>query len=122
MPSISRPSTYGSLELGNIKTDSLRGALLSKKYEQLSSAIFAGVKRCEETCDFFDVCGGGAPANKLFETGTFDVAETRFCEQSLKIPVRIVLKDLETTLAGRGKPFAGSQPGDKVHRLGPWDF
>jgi uncharacterized protein len=59
---------YGSLELGNIKTDSLRGALLSKKYEQLSSAIFAGVKRCEETCDFFDVCGGGAPANKLFET------------------------------------------------------
>ena len=113
---------FGSLEIGNIKTDSLRVALQSPKYEQLFSAIYSGVKRCEETCEYFEVCGGGAPANKLFETGSFDVAETRFCEQSVKIPVRIVLKDLETTLAGRGKEFPGFRPGEKVHRLGPWDF
>jgi uncharacterized protein len=113
---------YGSLEIGNIKTDSLRAALRSPKYEQLFSAIYSGVKRCEKTCEYFEVCGGGAPANKLFETGSFDVAETRFCEQSVKIPVRIVLKDLETTLAGRGKAFPGFRPGEKAHRLGPWDF
>jgi uncharacterized protein len=113
---------YGSLDLGNIKTDSLRGALRSHQYEKLASAIFAGVKRCQQTCEYFDVCGGGAPANKLYEAGTFDVAETRFCEQSLKIPLRIVLKDLESALAGKAKPFSGTVPSDKVHRLTPWDF
>jgi uncharacterized protein len=113
---------YGSLELGNIRNDSLKGALLSPKYKQLSSAILAGVKRCQEACDYFDVCGGGAPANKLFETGTFDVAETRFCEQSLKIPLRIVLKDLETTLAGQGNALAEAQPGEKVRRVSLWAF
>jgi uncharacterized protein len=113
---------YGSLDLGNIKTDSLRGALAFPKYQQLSSAVFDGVKRCADTCEYFDVCGGGAPANKLFEAGTFDVAETRFCEQSLKIPVRIVLKDLESTLAGKAKALPGTGSTDKVHRLSPWDF
>ncbi len=112
---------YGSLEIGNVKTDSFRGALQNPKYNQLASDIFAGVKRCEETCEYFDVCGGGAPANKLFETGTFAAAETNFCEQHLKIPVRIVLKDLETTLAGAGKAFPAPKAGEKVRRISPWE-
>ncbi|MBV8278113.1 MAG: hypothetical protein JO170_23020, partial [Verrucomicrobia bacterium] len=82
--------------------------------------ILAGVKHCQETCEYFDVCGGGAPANKLFEKGSFSVAETRFCEQSLKIPTRIVLKDLETVLAGSGKPIKGFDPKDKVRWISPW--
>jgi uncharacterized protein len=112
---------YGSLEIGNVKTDSFRGALQNPKYNQMASDIFAGVKRCEETCEYFDVCGGGAPANKLFETGTFAAAETNFCEQHLKIPVRIVLKDLETTLAGAGKAFPAPKAGEKVRRISPWE-
>jgi uncharacterized protein len=82
--------------------------------------IVAGVKQCRETCEYFDVCGGGAPANKLFEKGSFSVAETRFCEQSLKIPTRIVLKDLETVLAGSGKPIKGFDPKDKGRWISPW--
>jgi uncharacterized protein len=112
---------YGGLEIGNVKTDSFRGVLETSKYQQMASDIMAGVKRCEETCEYFDVCGGGAPANKLFETGTFASAETRFCEQSLKIPMRIVLKDLETTLAGGGKAFQVPKAGDKGRRLSPWE-
>jgi uncharacterized protein len=111
---------YGSLEIGNVKTDSFRGALQNPKYQQLASDIFAGVKRCEETCEYFEVCGGGAPANKLFETGTFASAETNFCEQHVKIPVRIVLKDLEATLAGAGKPIKGFDPKDKGRWISPW--
>jgi uncharacterized protein len=112
---------YGSLEIGNVKTDSFRGALQNPKYNQMATDIFAGVKRCEETCEYFDVCGGGAPANKLFETGTFAAAETNFCEQHLKIPVRIVLKDLEATLAGAGKALPAPKAGDKARRISPWE-
>src|SRR5260370_23027251 len=112
---------YGALEIGNVKTDSFREALQTPKYHQLASDIFAGVKRCEETCEYFDVCGGGAPANKLFETGSFAVAETNFCEQHLKIPVRIVLNDLEVTLAGAGKALPAPKAGDKARRISPWE-
>ena len=111
---------YGGLEIGNVKTDSFRGALESPKYQQLSTDVFAGVKRCQETCEYFEVCGGGAPANKLFEKGSFAVAETRFCEQSIKTPMRIVLKDLETTLAGGGKPLKGFDPSQKPNWISPW--
>jgi uncharacterized protein len=111
---------YGGLEIGNVKTDSFRGALQTTKYQQLFTDVYAGVKRCQETCEYFEVCGGGAPANKLFERGSFAVAETRFCEQSLKIPMRIVLKDLETTLAGGGKPLKGFDPSQKPNWISPW--
>jgi uncharacterized protein len=112
---------YGGLEIGNVKTDSFRGALETPKYQQMVGDIVAGVKRCEETCEYFDVCGGGAPANKLFEKGSFAVAETRFCEQSLKIPTRIVLNDLETVLAGTGKAIKGFDPNEKGRWISPWE-
>jgi uncharacterized protein len=113
-------TAYGGLEIGNVKTDSFRGALEGSKYLQLSTDVFEGVKSCAQSCEYFDVCGGGAPANKLFEKGSFAVAETRFCQQSLQIPVRIVLKDLETALAGTGKPIKGFDPNERGRWISPW--
>jgi uncharacterized protein len=95
-------SAYGSLSLGNILTDSPRAIADSGKLAFLLREIHAGVKRCKETCEYFEVCGGGAPSNKLFEKGTFDVAATSFCESSVKVPLRIVLEDLESALEGTG--------------------
>ena len=117
-----KSEAYGPLEIGNIKTDSPRMALHSAKFKRLSTDVFAGVKRCKETCDYFEVCGGGAPANKLFETGSFDASTTRFCEQSVKAPLRIVLEDLESALAGTHTGLKEFELDDKVHRLTPWDF
>jgi uncharacterized protein len=117
-----KSEAYGPLEIGNIKTDSPRGALDSAKFKRLSTDVFAGVKRCQETCDYFEVCGGGAPANKLFETGSFDASTTRFCEQSVKAPLRVVLEDLESALAGAPTGLKEFEPGDKVRRLTAWDF
>jgi uncharacterized protein len=111
---------YGGLAIGNVKTDSFRGALEGAKYQQMYADVSAGVKRCQETCEYYEVCGGGAPANKLFEKGSFAVAETRFCQQSLQIPTRIVLKDLETVLAGTGKPIKGFNPSEKGRWISPW--
>jgi len=94
---------YGSLNLGNILTDSPRAIARSDKLLTLLKAVQAGVNRCKETCDYFELCGGGTPSNKLFEKGSFDVAATRFCESSIKAPLRIVLDDLESVLMGNGK-------------------
>ncbi|SHG05596.1 hypothetical protein [Streptoalloteichus hindustanus] len=41
-----------------------------------------GVERCRATCPYFDFCGGGHPANRLFETGRLDGTETDHCRNS----------------------------------------
>ncbi len=92
---------YGSLDLGNVRTDSPRELADSKKFLQIFGDIEAGISKCQKSCEYFDLCGGGAPANKLFEAGTFDTAATRFCEYSVKVPRKIVLEDLESVLAVR---------------------
>ena len=92
--------TYGSLNLGNILRDSPTEIARSDKLLTLLKAVQAGVNRCKETCDYFELCGGGTPSNKLFEKGSFDVGATRFCENSIKGPLRIVLDDLESVWKG----------------------
>jgi uncharacterized protein len=95
-----KSSPYGSLNLGNILTDSPREISRSEKMSVFVRSIRSGVRRCRDTCEYFSLCGGGAPSNKLFEKGSFDVAATRFCESSIKVPLRIVLEDLESLLVG----------------------
>jgi uncharacterized protein len=94
-----RSDAYGAFCLGNVLTDSPRAIARSKTLQHLFKEVQAGVRLCEDTCQYFDLCGGGAPSNKLFETGTFATAVTRFCTDSIQLPLRIVLEDLETTLA-----------------------
>jgi uncharacterized protein len=90
---------YGSLNLGNVISDSPRAVAGSKRLQYLFKEVHAGVQLCRETCEYFDLCGGGAPSNKLFETGTFAAGRTRFCENSIQLPLRIVLQGLESALA-----------------------
>ena len=49
------------------------------RFVTISDEIRRGVHACERTCRYFRWCGGGAPANKLFETGGFDATETMHC-------------------------------------------
>jgi len=37
---------------------------------QVNNDIERGVAACKQTCDYFTVCAGGSPSNKLFENGT----------------------------------------------------
>ena len=41
--------------------------------------VAMGVAACRATCRYFDLCLGGAPANKLGELGTFAASETMYC-------------------------------------------
>lgn len=58
-------------------------------------AVAAGVARCAQECDYFSVCGGGAPANKLFENGSFDSTETAMCRCTVKYPTEVYITDRE---------------------------
>jgi uncharacterized protein len=92
---------YGSFSLGNVMTDSPRAIAGSKKLQRLFKDVQKGVKHCQATCEYFQFCGGGAPSNKLFETGTLTSATTRFCASAIQLPLRIVLEDVESTLVVR---------------------
>lgn len=88
-------SKYGKFTLGNVFKDSFLDALNTNKFKILSKDIFEGRELCRKTCKYFNVCGGGLPGNKYFENGTFNSAETTFCQNLIKIPVDLVLEDLE---------------------------
>lgn len=89
---------FGDFVLGNVTHDRFDDALESPKFKQMASEIKAGVDRCRNTCSYYSVCGGGAPVNKLFETGTFDAAETLYCKYYTRLITDVFLTKLEKSL------------------------
>jgi uncharacterized protein len=53
------------------------------------------VAACRDSCDYFSVCGGGAPINKLTENGSFASDRTRFCELTQMVPTDLILDALD---------------------------
>lgn len=89
---------YGKFILGNVKNDLIESVYQTQKFNQINDDIQAGVELCRQTCEYFSVCDGGAPANKLFENGTFASTETMYCKYHKKILIDIVLDELEQSL------------------------
>lgn len=89
---------YGDFSFGNLAQDDLLAMPTNEKFVRVVGDIQAGVEQCRQTCEYFKVCGGGAPANKLFENHSFATTETRYCRYAVKVPTRIVLEDLEQGL------------------------
>jgi len=57
--------------------------------------IRAGVALCRAGCEYFSVCGGGEPVNKLFENGAFATTETTYCRMTKMRATDLVLDRLE---------------------------
>jgi uncharacterized protein len=89
---------YESFSFGNVYTSSLDDIRKNPLFIKINDEIQAGVDLCQSTCDYFTLCGGGAPSNKLFENGTFASSETLQCRGTVKQTVDIVLSDLENRL------------------------
>lgn len=87
---------FGDFILGNVERDGLVDAARSRRFARLWNAIILGTQSCRRTCAHFDYCGGGAPANKLFENGDLTSAETLYCRTMLKRPLDAVLQRLES--------------------------
>jgi len=86
---------YGSFALGNIAKDSLDDVSASERFRILEDDIARGVESCRQNCRYFPFCGGGAPANKYFENGTFASTETLFCRLHKQVCLDVTLERLE---------------------------
>ena len=93
-----RNPAYGDFVFGNVATHTLEDVLADEGFRLVQAEIQAGLRACRDSCAYFNVCGGGAPGNKLFEAGRFDVTETMFCRLTRQAPLDVVLAELEAEL------------------------
>ncbi len=89
---------YGEFSFGSLHETHFSDAVRTPKFQKVLADIQAGVERCRQECAYFNLCGGGAPANKFFENGSFASAATQYCRYAVKTPVDIVLADIERDL------------------------
>jgi len=86
---------FGDFVLGNVLNNDLCDIMGDKKFKDMHGQIQAGVRKCRDECTYFPVCGGGAPANKLYENGSFETTETIFCRYTVQIIADIALQACE---------------------------
>jgi uncharacterized protein len=91
-------SHYGDFAIGNVNTDTLESAINSDKFRNMSSDIARGLSKCRDTCEYYSLCGGGAPVNKYFENGSFDSTETMFCRLNRKAIVDVIVAKLRNPI------------------------
>jgi uncharacterized protein len=90
-----RSAAFADFILGNVHRQSYLASAQGERFRRLWSAIHRGTAACRASCAYFNYCGGGAPANKLYENGSFASAETLYCRTMLKRPFDVVLERLE---------------------------
>jgi uncharacterized protein len=86
-----KSAAHGDFILGNINRDWLVDLPAKPALARMLAEIDAGVAMCRNRCPYFDVCGGGDPANKLSENGTFASAETSSCRLTRMTVADVVL-------------------------------
>jgi uncharacterized protein len=87
-------STYGSFNFGNLLTDDFETIAHRVESSTLYADIRAGVHKCRDECEYWGLCGGGAPANKIYENGSADSTKTVFCRVH-QIGIDVVLDMVE---------------------------
>jgi uncharacterized protein len=89
-------AAYDDFILGNVNRDRLTEMAERPLLKRMLADINAGVALCRQRCEYFSVCGGGEPVNKLAENGTFISAETTYCRTTKMRATDLVLDLLET--------------------------
>jgi uncharacterized protein len=84
-------SDYADFIIGNVKTDSFEDMRRSPALETMKRDIDAGIDACRKECEYFSVCGGGAPVNKLSENKSFGSSRTSFCSLTQMVPIDLIL-------------------------------
>ncbi|HXJ94108.1 MAG TPA: cyclophane-forming radical SAM/SPASM peptide maturase GrrM/OscB [Terriglobia bacterium] len=97
-----RDHRYGDFAIGNICSETMTQIAASPRFLRMRAEIEAGVRRCFQECAYFQVCGGGAPSNKIAEHGTFDATETKHCRATKMVIVDSLLR--------AAKPYQSNGP------------
>jgi uncharacterized protein len=86
---------YDDFIIGNIARGRLADLADNPTLVRLAADIAAGVALCRERCQYFSVCGGGEPVNKLAENGSFASSETAYCRMTRMRATDLVLDAVE---------------------------
>lgn len=94
-------SNRGTFSSGNVLQNTLNEIIEQSTTEDSWVAEFSqGVKACQLTCQYFDFCGGGHPANRYFEHGRMDGTTTNYCRNSKISLLEGVLRLDQSTATG----------------------
>ncbi len=104
---------YQDFVLGNVNRDQLADMADAPLLARMKADIDAGVALCRDTCEYFSVCGGGEPVNKLFENGSFASTETTYCRMTKMRVTDLVLDRLERVNA-TGEGFRPAVPAENA--------
>lgn len=85
---------YDNFIFGNVRDGGVDTMLANDAFQRSRLEIAKGVQACAAECRYFEVCGGGAPANKYFELGGFSGTETLHCKLTRQITLETVLNSL----------------------------
>jgi len=86
------PGKPEAFSIGNIHAAaSLSEILNGSRAKVLQSEISAGLSRCAESCSYFGICGGGSPANKIYENGSFASTATIKCRLQVCVMADLLL-------------------------------
>ena len=91
-----RHARFGGFAFGHVAEHRLADIEHAASFRTISDEIQRGVEACERSCRYFRWCGGGAPANKLFETGRFDATETMHCRLTRQAVLDEVIAGIES--------------------------
>ncbi|MBK8100735.1 MAG: GRRM system radical SAM/SPASM domain protein [Planctomycetes bacterium] len=94
-----RHPVAGDLTLGNLVQQSLDELAEGPAFGPLHAAIEQGISACRQQCEYFRLCGGGCPSNKLAERGTFAATATAHCRLTRQVLADVVLARVESALA-----------------------
>jgi uncharacterized protein len=86
---------YDDFILGNINSSTFADLARSPVLGRMLTDIEAGVAMCREECEYFSVCGGGEPVNKLSENGSFATTETAYCRITKMRATDLILDALD---------------------------
>lgn len=79
-----RSEAHHHFNFGNILKDDFDSIFASHLVAITQAEIRRGVELCRARCQYFAICGGGAPANKMQENGSLESSETMFCRMSVQ--------------------------------------
>jgi uncharacterized protein len=90
-----RHPRFDGFAFGHIATQAFADIQHAPTFQAIDGEIQRGVDACRSRCRYFYWCGGGAPANKLFETGRFDATETMHCRLTRQVVLDEVIAGIE---------------------------
>jgi uncharacterized protein len=97
---------FSGFAFGHIAAHGLADVAAGAPFRTVSREIRRGVDACRRDCRYFRWCGGGAAANKLFETGRFDTTETMHCRLTRQVVLDEVIAGMEAHMRPANMPDA----------------